>query len=169
MTTLNSNHDDVFSLPKPEPTGDKKRKRNVRKKHSEILSTTPMKEELVLKETNKIRRKEKEVARVKRRISLEDQNQEPVLKNQNKKQAKTKQKKRTKKQDSDSEDEEIVIPFSDDEVVREDDVEQSSDFDALTEVPKKHDYMLVEFKIRENNIVCNVGKILTDKDENDEF
>lgn len=29
--------------------------------------------------------------------------------------------------------------------------------------------MLVEFKIRENNIVYYVGKILTDIDENDEF
>ncbi|KAG5898498.1 hypothetical protein JTB14_015502 [Gonioctena quinquepunctata] len=26
MTTLNSNHDDVFSLPKPQPIGDKKKK-----------------------------------------------------------------------------------------------------------------------------------------------
>ncbi|KAG5898198.1 hypothetical protein JTB14_005578 [Gonioctena quinquepunctata] len=126
-----------------------------------------MREELVLKETDKIRRKEKEVARVKKRISLKDQKQ--VLKNRNKKQAKTKQKKRTKKKHSDSEDEEIVIPFSDDEVVNEDDVEQPSYFDALTEVPKKHDYVLVEFKIRENNIVYYVGKILTDKDKNDEF
>ncbi|KAG5893824.1 hypothetical protein JTB14_018327 [Gonioctena quinquepunctata] len=128
-----------------------------------------MREELVLKETNKIRRKDKEVARVKRRIYLKDQNQKQVLKNQNKKQAKTKQKKRTKKKDSDSEDEEIVIPFSDDEVVSEDDVEQPSDFVALTEVPKKHDYVLVEFQICKNNIVYYVGKILTGKDKNDEF
>ncbi|KAG5885910.1 hypothetical protein JTB14_032928 [Gonioctena quinquepunctata] len=109
------------------------------------------KEELVLKETNKIRRKVKEVARVKWRISLKDQNQKQFLKNQNKKQAKIDE--TNKEKNSDSEDEEIVAPFSDDEVVSEDDVEQPSDFDALTEVPKKHDYVLVEFKIRENNIV----------------
>ncbi|KAG5886907.1 hypothetical protein JTB14_004195 [Gonioctena quinquepunctata] len=113
MTTLNSNHDDVFSLPKPQPTGDKKRKRNVRKKHSEILSSTPMREELVLKKLTKLEERKKESPGSKGEYH---QNQKQVLKNQNKKQAKTKQKKRTKKKDSDSEDEEIVIPFSDDEV-----------------------------------------------------
>lgn len=33
-----------------------------------------------------------------------------------------------------------------------------------TEVPKKHDYLLVQFKIRQNRIPNNVGKKLTHKD-----
>lgn len=79
ITTMNSNHNDIFSLPNLKPTGDQKRKRNVRKTHSEILSSTPMREELVLKESNKIKKKENEVARIKRRICLKDQNQKQVL------------------------------------------------------------------------------------------
>lgn len=42
-----------------------------------------MREELVLKESNKIKRKENEVTRVKGRISLKDQNQKQVVKEEN--------------------------------------------------------------------------------------
>lgn len=48
-------------------------------------------------------------------------------------------------------------------------MEKPFDFYALTEAPKKHDYVLVKFKIRDNNIVYYIGKNFTDKDENDEF
>lgn len=67
-------------------------------------------------------------------------------------------KKTNKEKDSHSEDEEIVIQFSDNETMND-----SLLTDALNEVPMKHNYVLVEFKIRENNIFYYVGKILTDR------
>lgn len=75
------------------------------------------------------------------------------------KHATNKQKKQTKKKDSDLENKIIIIQFFDDEVVSEDDVEHPFDFNTLIKVPKKHDFALAKFKIRENNIVYFIVNI----------
>ncbi|KAK4877436.1 hypothetical protein RN001_009942 [Aquatica leii] len=70
--------------------------------------------------------------------------------------------KKIKPTEHDTSDEEKVMSSSDDES------ECDFQFNELDGVPKKHDYVLVDFNTKERKIYY-VGKILTDIDENEEY
>lgn len=85
-----------------------------------------------------------------------------TLSNNNKPKTVKSCRKKIKLTEDDTSEEEIVLSPSEDEI------ECDFQFNELDGVPKKHDYVLVEFSTKERKIYY-VGKILTDLDENEEY
>lgn len=152
-------------LPMPTQSKNGVQKRNHKRKSSEIITATPMKEILEEKQRKANLKKNKQSNKAKnshiRNVFSEIRQEKAITKTNRKK-------KQSEDLTSSSESDDPILSSGDDDTESFSDLLQ--EFPSLTEEPKKHDHVLVQFEIPKlKQPVYYVGKILTEIDQNREY
>jgi len=146
--------EDIRGLPKAKPNEKKRKPR--RKGKCMIATDTPEKEEIRLREEETKKKKKDLEERKKKR-------EEKAKENKNSKSKTKRQAKKTKR----------VLYFESEDSEEVDDVSVHSDKAVASEIsfrePEEGDFVLVKFKTGEKSCVYYVGKILSEKDSEDDL